>query len=111
MKEWTIPSDGDKEVFFRNLNSVVLDCTKDGPPNEWWLTWQLFVIFWGLDNYPVFLPCGWIPWIGTTLEWSITHLVLSAAVIAGQLIGLKSVYEEYTPKGRRQEIVGKGKVD
>lgn len=97
MKEWTDPADGQKEVFFRNLSSVILDCTKDGPPSEWWLTWQLFVVFWGLDNYPVFVALAWLPFIGRMLEWALTHIVLFAAVLAGKLVGLKSAYGEYTP--------------
>ncbi|KAE9381242.1 hypothetical protein N431DRAFT_424829 [Stipitochalara longipes BDJ] len=97
VKEWTDPADGQKEVFFRNLSSVILDCTKDGPPKEWWLTWQLFVVFWGLDNYPVFLKMAWVPLIGSLLEWALTHVLLVAAVFAGKIIGLRSVYGEYTP--------------
>ncbi len=97
MKEWTDPADGQKEVFFRNLGSVILDCTKDEPPNECWLTWQLFVVFWGLDNYPVFVTFSWMPFIGRMLEWAITHVFLFVAVFAGKLVGLKSAYGEYTP--------------
>ena len=98
MKEWTDPVDGQKEVFFRNLSSVILDCTKDGPPNEWWLTWQLFVVFWGLDNYPVFMTVAWLPYIGPMLEWALTHFLLFVAMLAGKLVGLKSAYREYTPR-------------
>lgn len=97
VREWTDPADGAKEVFFRNLSSVVVDCTKNGPPKEWWLTWQLFVVFWGLDNYPVFLEIAWVPLVGSTLEWALTHLLLLAAVLAGKIVGLKSAYGEYTP--------------
>lgn len=100
VKEWTDPADGEKEVFFRNLSSVIVDCIKSGPPNEWWLTWQLFVVFWGLDNYPVLVSMTWVPLVGSMLEWALTHLVLLVAVFAGKLIGLKSVYDQYTP-GRR----------
>jgi quercetin dioxygenase-like cupin family protein len=97
VKEWTDPVDGEKEIFFRNLSSVIVDCTKTGPPVEWWLTWQLFVVFWGLDNYPVILDLSWVPLIGLRLEWALTHIILLAAVLAGKIGGLKSVYEEYTP--------------
>jgi hypothetical protein len=97
VKEWTDPADGAKEVFFRNLSSVVVDCTKNGPPKEWWLTWQLAVVFWGLDNYPVFLKIAWVPLVGSTLEWALTHFLLLAAVVAGKIVGLKSAYGEYTP--------------
>jgi quercetin dioxygenase-like cupin family protein len=97
VKEWTDPADGQKEVFFRNLSSVILDCTKAGPPNEWWLTLQLFVVFWGLDNYPVFVALSWLPFIGPMLEWALTHFLLFVAMLAGKLVGLKSAYGEYTP--------------
>ncbi|KAH8669655.1 hypothetical protein BGZ60DRAFT_408005 [Tricladium varicosporioides] len=55
VKEWTDPEDGEKEIFFRNLNSAILDATSNGlrKPNEWMLTWQLFTIFWQLDNFPL----------------------------------------------------------
>jgi hypothetical protein len=55
------------------------------------------VVFWGLDNYPVFLKLAWLPLIGTMLEWALTHVLLFTAVLTGRIIGLKSVYGEYTP--------------
>src|SRR5690242_3345848 len=30
VKEWTDPEDGEKEIFFRNLNSAILDATSNG---------------------------------------------------------------------------------
>jgi hypothetical protein len=80
---------------------VILDCTKDGPPNEWWLTWQLFVVFWGLDNWPVMYsqPWGFLDAFGLNrgIEWITTHVILGLAVLFGKVVGLKSVYKEYTP--------------
>jgi hypothetical protein len=87
---------------------VILDCTKDGPPAERWLTWQLFVVFRGLDNYPVFLGFGSLPLIGSILERLITHAVLFVAVLLGKLVGLKSAYEEYTPSKYSTGLVKEG---
>jgi quercetin dioxygenase-like cupin family protein len=97
VKEWTDPEDREKEVFFRNLSSVIEESTKYGKPNEWSLTHQLFVIFRALDNFPVLVDLGYIPVVGKGLEWAITHFVLGYAVLLGLLMGWKSVYPEYTP--------------
>ena len=97
VEEWTNPADGAKEVFFRNLNSVILDCSKAGPPTDWWLTLQLFVIFSGLDNFPVLLDFAHLPYIGESFEWAVTHTVLFCAITMGKMLGCKSVYQEYTP--------------
>jgi hypothetical protein len=97
VKEWTDPEDREKEVFFRNLSSVIEEITKYGKPNEWSLTHQLFVIFRALDNFPVLVDLGYIPVVGKGLEWAITHFVLGYAVLLGLLMGWKSVYPEYTP--------------
>jgi quercetin dioxygenase-like cupin family protein len=97
VKEWTDPEDGEKEVFFRNLSSVIEDATKDRKPNEWSLTHQLFVIFRALDNFPVLVDLSYVPVVGKGLEWAITHFVLGYAVLLGLVLGWKSVYPEYTP--------------
>ncbi|KAI9745652.1 MAG: hypothetical protein M1818_001186 [Claussenomyces sp. TS43310] len=96
VEEWTDPGDGQKEIFFRNINGVILDCTKSGPPNEFWLSWQLFVIFHKMDNYPVVWSVS-SGLLSRTIEWVVTHLLLWLAATAGRLIGLESRYEEYTP--------------
>ncbi len=98
MEEWTDPADCQKEVFFRNLSSIILDCTKDGPPSELWLNLQLFVIFNQLDNWPVFVDLGQVPVIGRLVEWVITHVVLLVATVFGKFFGYRGVYEEYTPR-------------
>jgi hypothetical protein len=65
VEEWTDPADLGKPLFFWNLNGVVT-----APANvslatpqrlvrkvlgTWWIPFQLFVIFWDLDNWPVFM--------------------------------------------------------
>jgi hypothetical protein len=96
VEEWTDPYDGEKEVFFRNLNSVIID-TIQNPTwwMEWWLSLQLFVIFAEADNYPVF----WSEWIeNERLQYLVTHFVLAVAETLGRLLGARGTYEEYTPK-------------
>lgn len=101
---------------------MIQDETKDGPPRELWLTWQLFVVFWGLDNWPVILSSSEIPVLGAIIgmfgmgawfEWVVTHVVLLSAVVLGWVVGLKSVYGEYTPErllvGRKRGGGGKEK--
>jgi mannose-6-phosphate isomerase-like protein (cupin superfamily) len=102
VKEWTDPDDGQKEVFFRNLNSAIIDITEgDGGALRYLLMLQLFVIFQASDNYPVV-------WsrhgngIGNentmrAIERAITHIVLRAAVILGWVLGLRGIYADYTP--------------
>jgi hypothetical protein len=94
VREWTEPGDGQKEVFFRMLNSFLTE-----PRPEWVEKWvvpvQLFVIFRELDNWPVLA--------GTTrrvdwLNWTFTHAVLWFVSWAGRFLGLKARYVEYLGK-------------
>lgn len=89
VNEWTDPADGQKEIFFRNLSSVLME----PPMQDARLTLQLFCIFWALDNYPVLIPAR-----SRTVEWAVTHLALIMASVVGRFLGVKGVYEEYTPK-------------
>jgi hypothetical protein len=102
VEEWTDPFDGEKEIFFRNLNSVIIDTIQN--PSwwmEWWLSLQLFVIFAGADNYPVF----WPEMTGNErMQYLVTHFVLAVARIAGRLLGARGTYEEYTPKELGKKI-------
>lgn len=99
VKEWTDPEDGEKEIFFRNLNSAILDATSNGlgKPNEWMLTWQLFTIFWQLDNFPVLISLGRFPIVGEVLERWVSFLVLGVAALLGGIVGVRGVRDEYTP--------------
>ena len=97
VEESTDPADGQKELFFRNLSSALLDMTATpsrapaplGIPTGWWINLQLFVIFKAFDNYPVLNtgPAGTF----------FTHSALYFAGIMGLLLGVKAVYNEYTP--------------
>jgi mannose-6-phosphate isomerase-like protein (cupin superfamily) len=102
VREWTDPVDGQKEVFFRNLNSAILDATAAGPPNEFWLTLQLFMVSAVLDNYPV-LYSGPRPlrFLASAFEWVVTHAVLFLAMVVGRIFAMSAVYDEYTPRSLR----------
>ena len=62
VEEWTDPADGEKELFFRNLCSSMLDLKvhklqmgglAGRLPLDWVDVLQIFVIFGAYDNYPV----------------------------------------------------------
>ena len=104
--ETTDPADGEKALFFWNLNGVVLASSSNsagGTLKSWlegfWLTLQLFVIFRALDNYPVFFR---MPGIGSAsierrLQWLVTNTVLWVATLVGRVFDLRAIKEEYTP--------------
>ncbi|EXJ95084.1 hypothetical protein A1O1_00202 [Capronia coronata CBS 617.96] len=107
VREWTVPEDGQKEAFFRMLNSFL---TEDHPSSLYTApsmtpTWlrkvlerqivvlQLFSIFRAWDNWPVLIgnDSGWI-------SWSVTHAVLCSCSWIGYAVGLRGVYVEYVGK-------------
>ncbi|KAI9722678.1 MAG: hypothetical protein M1812_001609 [Candelaria pacifica] len=91
VNEWTSPIDGQKQIFFRNLNSVIQeDYSNKWMPVGWLITLQLFVIFRALDNYPVFVE-GWVD------RW-VTHMILWMAGLFGWAMGFRGWYTEYTPE-------------
>lgn len=93
VEERTDPADGQKEIFFRNLNSVILDAERTVPPRirvGWWIEWQIMVICHGMDNFPVFVK-------NEALMNIVTHLLLTAAMCVGICVRLKPHYDEYTP--------------
>ncbi len=90
VKEWTSPADGEKEIFFRNLSSVIQEDYRNAwIPVGWLITLQLFVIFGALDNYPIFVE-GWAE------RW-VTYVVLWVAGFVGRGLGLRGWYVEYSP--------------
>lgn len=101
--EWTDPADGQKESFFRNLNSAILDITSGGGGilTDYLLMLQLFVIFRAHDNYPVVWPERGFKTENKSVirgfQWVVTHTALRAAVLLGWVLGLKGAYDEYTP--------------
>ncbi|EWY90052.1 hypothetical protein FOYG_07678 [Fusarium oxysporum NRRL 32931] len=54
VREWTEPGDGDKEVFFRNMISLIMD-KKDGALGTVGMLLSVMTVCWSHDNYPVFL--------------------------------------------------------
>lgn len=112
VEEWTAPMDLAKALFFWNLNGVVMgagDADAAGTSllktarwvlGGWWVPFQLFVIFWELDNWPVFLSLEGYG-IGGRLErgveYVVSFLVLFVVGLVGRVLGVKAVAEERTP--------------
>lgn len=124
--ERTEPQDGEKALFFWNLNGVILDAQAEAGKQRsqqksmlavytaWlWQVWadlrvtlSLFVIFRSLDNFPVFdisravsstLLTPIKPELGVWAEWCLTHLVLGAAAALAWAWRIEPVRREYTP--------------
>lgn len=97
VQEWTDPADGLKCIFFRNLNTVILDETSKGGDrlfSRWWFQTKILVIFHYFDNFPVYWSePGW-------LRSTLTHVVLSVAALIGQVCGFQPPYMEYKPDDR-----------
>ncbi|KAM0189657.1 hypothetical protein ACHAPA_006356 [Fusarium lateritium] len=98
VREWTEPGDGDKEIFFRNMISLVMD-KKSTTLGTVDMLLSVMVVFWYHDNYPVF-------WKGPELFGTgvqerarrvVTYSVMGCLVLIGRIIGCKPQYPEYTP--------------
>ncbi|CAH0047697.1 unnamed protein product [Clonostachys solani] len=114
--ERTDPADEEKSVFFWNLNGVILN-----PPSflnkyawtlSWvprfvrdvfqgfWITLNLFVIFYHLDNFPAFSNANnLVPIIGKQVDQVASHAILYLATWIGWLLGVQPVRRVYTPSG------------
>ncbi|KAK2609361.1 hypothetical protein QQS21_002142 [Conoideocrella luteorostrata] len=120
--ERTDPADGEKSLFFWNLNSVILNIPRllDTQPFlsrcpaaaarlllTFWMELNLMVIFAHLDNIPVYfnLPRSKFR-IGNlipvqalaAMDWMISHMVLSVAALIGWALGVQPVDRRYTPE-------------
>lgn len=120
--EKTVPADGEKALFFWNLNGVVLDAPKllHAPgflarcPTlvaqlllTAWIELNLMVIFAHLDNIPVYLNLpssrlrkrNLVP-VQTLamIDWILSHFVLSVAALIGWILGVQPVDRRYTPE-------------
>ena len=107
VREWTVPEDGRKEVFFRNLNSFLMEPQPSsmyemsgvvpGLVRSWIESWiillQLFCIFRAWDNWPLFIGDD-----SRMLSWIVTHLVLNICSAIGWFVGLGASYPEYVNK-------------
>ncbi|KAI2609378.1 uncharacterized protein GGS25DRAFT_530529 [Hypoxylon fragiforme] len=88
VREWTEPRDGGKEVFFRNLNALVLGSGGGGGGGVWGgmkLQVELWNLFWRADNYPVVWGSGIFGGVAT-------RAVMGIAVVVGWVLGCKGVY-------------------
>ncbi|KAE8323591.1 hypothetical protein BDV39DRAFT_195801 [Aspergillus sergii] len=79
VQEWTDPADGLKEVFFRNLNSVILERSGKGWFGSVVFMLQLWTIFHKLDNWPVILDGPFY------VRWLLTHVVVGFGARFGTL--------------------------
>ena len=120
--ERTEPADGDKSLFFWNLNGVLLDApTWLQDKTYWishvpvpalqtgllelWITLHLFVIFHHLDNMPVLvdfpgMAAGnsiMLQRILKSADWAATHAVLYLAALLGKMLGVPPLRLKYTP--------------
>ena len=105
VREWTSPTDGQKEIFFRNLSGIIAHAIEQNHAN-WYLALQLWVLFARLDNRPVFFRAEHVPVVGVFLmrlslgraiEWVVCHALLWGAVVIGRLFGVRGTLKEYTP--------------
>lgn len=133
--ERTDPEDGEKAVFFWNLNGVILraqglTCPPYMPKLlhglllDAWVTLSLFAVFRGLDNIPVFVnvlqafskrgfvfadkTLGHNVLRGVDLVLSRIILLLSSSI--SLLFGIRAVREEFTPDNVQQNWAA-SKVD
>ncbi|KAJ9606020.1 hypothetical protein H2200_009869 [Cladophialophora chaetospira] len=104
VREWTVPEDGQKEAFFRNLNSFLTEPQPSGMFNtpaviprwvrswleKWIIPLQLFCIFRTWDNWPLFVGDD-----SGLFSWAITHVVLGVSSVFGFVLGLRGTYGEY----------------
>lgn len=118
VEEWTDPSGIAKPLFFWNLNGAIMRPSSPLDPFaktllEWvlgryWVPFQLFVIFYALDNYPVFVSledqlggfsygAGVLRKVERGIEYCITFSVLFWASVVGSLVGIEAVSEDRTP--------------
>ncbi|KAM0186976.1 hypothetical protein ACHAPA_002895 [Fusarium lateritium] len=119
--ERTEPDDNDKSIFFWNLNGVILNAPNmfsddsslasrlpvglQGPFLDFWIPLNLFVIFRGLDNIPVFLNAPDFFKISNArlrshlemVDRVISHVVLVLACWVGWVMGIQPVRSSYTP--------------
>ncbi len=99
MRERTNPQDGEKEVAFRNMFGVMGDeSLLPGVLGKVWMFWGVLVVMAGTDGWPVFFSAPkFLGKYGRALESVVTHSMLGLAAGLGRMVGLRTVYEEYTP--------------
>ncbi|KAH7064992.1 hypothetical protein B0J12DRAFT_560169 [Macrophomina phaseolina] len=113
--ERTEPADGEKAIFFWNLNGVILDGQEDSEAQmselkggkksfaallqrtvrEVWVILNVFVIFRALDNFPVLVG---FPEPYRALDRVLTHLILRLVGILAGIWRIEPVRRRYTPE-------------
>ncbi|KAF5633439.1 Dolichyl-phosphate-mannose mannosyltransferase 2 [Fusarium sp. NRRL 52700] len=98
VREWTEPGDGDKEVFFRNMISLIMD-KKDGTLGTVGMLLSVMTVCWSHDNYPVFWkgPAVFGEAVQQRVRRAVTFSLMGCLVLFGRLVGCKPHYPEYTP--------------
>ena len=97
-EESTMPADGEKEIFFRNLLSVISE-PRTGRLREVLRFFHILLIYQRLDARMVILDMGaeddhgWRAMIEEMVWW----LFVVTASLVGALFGLEAVSEAYTP--------------
>jgi hypothetical protein len=100
VEESTEPRDGMKSVFFWAVNAVVLEGIErirgSGSGigawfEEWLLWWKLMIVFWELDNWPVFGG-------GYFFESLFTFGILTVAGLLGWISGTKVIRKDIMPE-------------
>jgi hypothetical protein len=118
VEEWTEPGDVSKPLFFWNLCGVLFPPASFPPlrlpllqhvvkagMGDTWTMFQVLVIFWELDNWPVLLGMkglvGGSEWaygcVGRPLEYVMAFVVLLMAKTLGWVVGVRAVEKERTP--------------
>lgn len=121
VEEWTDPVDIAKPLFFWNLNGVIT-APLNAPLSArqslirlalgaWWIPFQLYIIFWDLDNWPIFFSLRLfslgpsassgnhlVARFGRLVEYLVTFVVLFVAKALGRLTGTQPVSRDRTPE-------------
>lgn len=116
------PPDGEKTLFFRNLNGVMVSAPNMLDQHELlsrcptvvaqvvqaaWVELKLMVIYAHLDNIPVYLdlPSSWLRkekmvsvQCLAMMDWVLSHLILSMAALIGWIVGVQPVDRRFTPE-------------
>ena len=90
-------ADGSKEVFFRNIFSILADADRVYGRA---MPIQIMITSRYLDNFDVFLP--------GPFSYYVTHSIFALARAIGFAMGLRPWYEEYTPERLRSVAASQG---
>ncbi len=117
VEEWTDPADISKALFFWNLNGFLTAPQNSQLPTRQsvlrlilgplWVPFNLFIIFWELDNWPVFYSMrgitgpfireSWGESLERLIEYIMTFIVLFGAKTLGRSVNIQGVTRDRTP--------------